>query len=232
MYYLDCKCLLKKDGTFLISQGRAKLLRLIDETGSISDSARELSMSYRHAWGTVKKIEDAAGFQVIKTHRGGSDKGGSVLTEEGRTLLEIYDKLKNEHVGKVYRRPALTVDGILVEEDKLLLIVRKADPYKGKYALPGGFVEYGETVEKAVVREMKEETGLDCRVKELLGVYSDPERDPRGHTISTVFTLKRVGGELTASSDAEDVGYFTLAELPKLAFDHGKIVQDYLNSSL
>ncbi len=231
MYHLECKCLLKKDGEFVISRGRARLLELVDETGSISESAKELKMSYRHAWGIIKKIEGDAGFEVIKTHRGGSDKGGSVLTSKGKELLETYHELKKEHRGDVYMNPAITVDGILREEDKIVLIERKNEPFKGKHALPGGFVEYGETVEEAIVREVKEETGLECVVKDMVGVYSDPKRDPRGHTISVVFELDIVSGKLKASTDASDVGYFNIRELPDLAFDHDKIIQDYLLST-
>ncbi len=212
-----------------MSEGRARLLELIDQNGSISDSARELGMSYRHAWGILKKMNEASGSDVVETHRGGRDGGGSVLTSEGRALLDTYNSLKREHQGTVYRKPSLTVDGILVEGEKILLIVRKNDPFRGRYALPGGFVDYGETVEEAMVREMKEETGLDCVVESLLGVYSDPDRDPRGHTVSTVFTLKRIGGELAASTDALEAGFFTLGNLPKLAFDHVKIVRDFLD---
>ncbi len=231
MYHLDCKCLLKRDGEFVISQGRVKLLMLIEKTGSLSESAKELKMSYRHAWGIIKKIEEAAGFEVIRTHRGGSDKGGSVLTERGKELLNTYHELKREHSDKVYRNPSLTVDGVLCHGESILLIKRKNPPFEGDYALPGGFVEYGETVEEAVIREMKEETGLDCDIEKIVGVYSDPKRDPRGHTISVVFELKKRCGKLKASSDASEVRYFNTKDLPDLAFDHEKIIRDYLLSS-
>ncbi|MCK5038278.1 MAG: NUDIX hydrolase, partial [Thermoplasmata archaeon] len=102
----------------------------------------------------------------------------------------------------MYQNPALTVDAIILIDDKLLLIQRGNDPFKGYYALPGGFVEYGERVEEAVEREVKEETGLDAEVQELIGVYSAPDRDPRGHTISVVFHLEVIGGELKAGDDA------------------------------
>uniref|UniRef100_A0A7J3TJT7 NUDIX hydrolase n=1 Tax=Geoglobus ahangari TaxID=113653 RepID=A0A7J3TJT7_9EURY len=108
----------------------------------------------------------------------------------------------------------------------IVLIKRKNEPFKGYYALPGGIVEYGERVEDAVVREVREETGLECKIKKLVGVYSDPERDPRGHFVSICFLMEVVGGELRASSDAEDVKIFKLKELPKLAFDHEKMIKD------
>ena len=124
------------------------------------------------------------------------------------------------------RRPVLTVDAIIIRNDKsIVLVKRKDDPFKGSFALPGGHVEYGETVEEAVVREAKEETGLDVDVEDLFGVYSDPHRDPRGHTVSVVFVCKEVGGELEAGSDAAEVRSFK--KPPEgLAFDHAKILKD------
>ena len=130
----------------------------------------------------------------------------------------------------MYQNPALTVDAIILIDDKLLLIQRGNDPFKGYYALPGGFVGYGERVEDAVEREVKEETGLDAEIQELIGVYSAPDRDPRGHTISVVFHLEVIGGELKAGDDAVGVKLFELDELPELAFDHSDIIWDFLQN--
>ena len=130
----------------------------------------------------------------------------------------------------MYQNPALTVDAIILIDDKLLLIQRGNDPFKGYYALPGGFVGYGERVEDAVEREVKEETGLDAEVQELMGVYSAPDRDPRGHTISVVFHLEVIGGKLKAGDDAVGVKLFELDELPELAFDHSDIIWDFLQN--
>lgn len=124
------------------------------------------------------------------------------------------------------KSPALTVDGVFLEGRSILLIQRKHEPFQGAWALPGGFVEYGETTENAIRREMVEETGLKISVRRLLGVYSDPARDPRGHTITVVYLLDRVGGTLTAGDDAGNVRFFKADELPKLAFDHLVIVKD------
>ncbi|WP_290900461.1 NUDIX hydrolase [Ferroglobus sp.] len=120
----------------------------------------------------------------------------------------------------------LTVDAIIPYEGGIVLVRRKNEPFKGKYALPGGIVEYGERVEDAAVREAEEETGLKCKIERLVGVYSDPNRDPRGHFVSICFILIPVGGELKAGSDAEDVKVFKLEELPELAFDHEKMIKD------
>lgn len=120
----------------------------------------------------------------------------------------------------------LTVDAIIPYKGGIVLVRRKNEPFKGKYALPGGIVEYGERVEDAAVREAEEETGLKCKIERLVGVYSDPNRDPRGHFVSICFILAPVGGELKAGSDAEDVKVFKLEELPELAFDHEKMIKD------
>lgn len=124
------------------------------------------------------------------------------------------------------KTPALTVDGVVFNDQSILLVQRKYEPFKGAWALPGGFVEYGEKTEDAVVREVLEETGLTTRIRLLLGAYSDPHRDPRGHTVSIVYILERVGGELNAGDDASSVRFFKQDELPTLAFDHAQIVKD------
>ena len=125
------------------------------------------------------------------------------------------------------KKPSVTVDGVIIKDGKVLLIKRKNEPFKGRWALPGGFVEYGETVEQAVLREVKEETGIDAEIKKLVGVYSDPRRDPRGHTISIAFLLAARGAATAAAGDdAIDAKFFDLDNLPLLAFDHDKIIKD------
>lgn len=127
-----------------------------------------------------------------------------------------------------YKNPALTVDGVIIKNRKILLIKRKNKPFKNKWALPGGFVEYGERVEAAVVREINEETGLKTEIIKLVGVYSDPDRDPRGHTVSVVFLLDIIGGKLSNGDDACDAKFFHLEALPNLSFDHEKIINDVI----
>lgn len=124
--------------------------------------------------------------------------------------------------------PKLTVDAFWVSRGRLLLIRRAREPFRGRWALPGGFVEAGETTEAAVLRELEEETGLTARVSALLGVYSDPKRDPRGPTVSVVY---RVGGrpsEPQGRDDAAEARWHPTRSLPPLAFDHAKIVADGL----
>ena len=123
-----------------------------------------------------------------------------------------------------YRNPTPTVDIIIHKEGRILLIKRKNPPYG--WAFPGGFVDEGETVEHAAVREAKEETGLDVQLTELLYVYSDPKRDPRQHTLSVVF-IADSNGIAVASDDAVELAYFSLDALPELAFDHAQIANDF-----
>ena len=128
----------------------------------------------------------------------------------------------------MHRNPQLTVDAVIKKNQKIVLIKRKQEPYRGQYALPGGFVEYGETVEAALRREVFEETGLVVKIKSLVGVYSDPDRDPRGHVVSIAFAADVVGGALAAGSDASDAMLWDIADLPPLAFDHEQIISDSL----
>ena len=130
----------------------------------------------------------------------------------------------------VYLNPVPTVD-IIIEvqtdggERGIVLIHRKNAPIA--WALPGGFVDYGESLEQAAVREAREETGLEIDAVEQFHTYSDPRRDPRRHTISTVFTAK-ARGNLRAGDDAAEAGIFGEENLPlPLAFDHGQILRDY-----
>ena len=129
----------------------------------------------------------------------------------------------------MHRNPALTVDVVVVEDSKILLVKRGQPPHQGEWALPGGFVEYGETVEAAAKREVQEETGIAIDLSAILGVYSDPERDPRGHTVSVVFVGKMVGGQLQGGDDAADARWYDIDDLreEQLAFDHEMIVQDF-----
>ena len=120
----------------------------------------------------------------------------------------------------------LTVDAIIPHKGKIVLIKRKNEPFKDCYALPGGIVEYGESVETAVLREVKEETGIEGKIYKLVGVYSKPDRDPRGHFVSVCFIVLPKKGEFRAGSDAKDIALFPVNSLPKLAFDHKKMIKD------
>lgn len=126
-----------------------------------------------------------------------------------------------------HRNPVPTVDIIISYMEGIVLIKRKNLP-EG-WALPGGFVDYGETLEQAAMREAKEETGLDVQLTRQFHSYSAPHRDPRQHTISTVF-IADAAGRAEAGDDAADLGVFHEDNLPEnLAFDHKDILRDYFN---
>ena len=131
-----------------------------------------------------------------------------------------------------YPRPMLTVDTVVLtleETPSILLIQRGNPPFAGDWALPGGFVDEGETVAEAAPRELGEETGLRVEPLEMLGVYDTPGRDPRGWTVSVVY-LARIPArvEVKGGDDASDARWFAVDELPELAFDHAVIVADAL----
>ncbi len=131
---------------------------------------------------------------------------------------------------KKHRNPVPTVD-IIIEiqredgKEGIVLIKRKNPPHG--WAIPGGFVDYGESLEEAAAREAKEETSLDVQLKRQFHTYSDPDRDPRQHTISTVF-VATAQGQPKAQDDAQEIGIFTRDEIDfPLAFDHSRILEDY-----
>ena len=127
-------------------------------------------------------------------------------------------------------RPALTVDIVLFHRSgvdiEVLLIKRGREPFKGRWALPGGFVDKDESLEAAAARELREETGLHGIKLEQLAAFGDPGRDPRGHTVSVVFygTVSDRGAVI-AADDAADAKWHSVSHLPKLAFDHRKILR-------
>jgi 8-oxo-dGTP diphosphatase len=125
------------------------------------------------------------------------------------------------------RNPLLTVDAIIEIEGGIILIKRKNPP--PGWAIPGGFVDYGESLEDAACREAKEETSLDITLIRQFHTYSKPGRDPRHHTVSTIF-IATASGTPIAADDAKDIGIFTRDSLPKdIAFDHRQILEDYFS---
>jgi 8-oxo-dGTP diphosphatase len=125
--------------------------------------------------------------------------------------------------------PKLMVDVVIPSDRGVVLIRRGTEPFAGQWALPGGFVELGETVEAAAAREAAEETGLAVEVARLIGVYSEPERDPRGHNVSVAFLVRALGGELAAATDASEVSVLDPSSV-ELAFDHRRIIDDALST--
>jgi len=140
-----------------------------------------------------------------------------------------------------YRRPALTVDGVVLlhqidqepgNQYSVLLIERGAEPFKGRYALPGGFVDYGEDIEAAIHREIAEETGLTGLPFLQFRTFGKPGRDPRGHTVSVVYVAVLIGEApaVAGGDDAAAAAWFPVQSLPDLAFDHGLILGRVLDT--
>jgi len=124
--------------------------------------------------------------------------------------------------------PLLTVDIIIRYKGGIVLVDRAHEPFG--WSIPGGFVDFGETVEQAAIREAKEETNLDIQIDRQFHVYSDPKRDPRGEQAITLVLIADGKGTLKAGDDAKDAEVFSLDKpLPKLAFDHTQILKDYVN---
>lgn len=134
-----------------------------------------------------------------------------------------------------YPKPSVTTDCIIirkvVDNNQVLLIKRRDNPFAGKWALPGGFVEDNEDLEDGAKRELKEETGLTHVELHQFKTYGTPGRDPRGHTISVVYygIIKNNSIEMKAGDDAEEAAWFDMNQLPPLAFDHDQILKDFKN---
>ncbi len=122
----------------------------------------------------------------------------------------------------------IAADAVIVNEGKILLVRRGTEPFKGLWALPGGRLEDDETLEQCCIREAKEESGIDVEIVRLVGVYSDPNRDPR-KIIAISYLCKPAGGkEIPQEGEIQEVKWFPINQLPPLASDHGKMIKDAL----
>lgn len=139
------------------------------------------------------------------------------------------DKLSNNqpcpHCGR-YNNRAVTVDAVIIKDTKVLLIKRGVEPFKGYWALPGGHSDWDETLEETVKREVKEEIGVEVVSLKQIGIYSDPKRHPK-QSINVPYGAE-IQGEIKIGDDAKEFRWFVLKELPELAFDHRKVIEDYL----
>ncbi|NLK26622.1 MAG: NUDIX domain-containing protein [Euryarchaeota archaeon] len=227
-YRLEYSTWLEEDGVRVLGEREAEILRLIREKGSLTMAAEIAGMSYRQARDLLRDVECAAGARVVATRQGGS---GSALTERGEMLLTEYECRARRLSGQIrhlYRNPSFSADGIVIRDDQVLLVRRGKEPFAGRYALPGGFMELGESAEECVVREVEEETGLRAEVLDLIGAYTRPDRDPRGHICTLAYRLTVRGGSVRAGDDASEAAFFPLSALPELAFDHRRILEDAL----
>ncbi len=231
-YHIGIKVRLDSpDGDALLGEGRAELLELVEERSSLSEAAKEMGMSYRYAWGIIRKISEVAGAPIAESTRGGASGGRTMLTPLGREMLDTFrrveDALQEEVRRGAFPHPRLTVDAIAVREDRVLLVRRGNPPFEGRWALPGGFVDKGEHLEEAVLRELMEETGAAGEVLGIVGAYSRPDRDPRGHTISVVYAISVDAEDVVGGDDAAEAAWHDLMSPPELAFDHDEVLADY-----
>lgn len=178
------------------------------------------------AVGEVALEPNLANYPGIRLNGGyfSFDKGWGFVT-----YPNMKKEIKCPHCGEIaytLRNPLVTVDIIIELDDRGIVLIKRKNPPYG-WAIPGGFVDYGESLEQAAVREAREETSLNVKLIKQFHTYSQPERDPRHHTISTVYIAKS-SGTPKAQDDATTIGIFKEEELPEvLAFDHKEILREY-----
>ena len=215
---------LTKDGEDVLDSDDLHLLLLIREGGT-DGAAATLKISKRTVLRKVHEIERKVSGKVVE--KGTLSPRGNELVER----MELYVRLLEAQLENLWKNPSVTCDGLVLRKGKVLLVKRGREPFRGCYALPGGFVEYGESTEDCVVREIREETGLETEVVRLVGVYSEMGRDPRGHFITLLYLLREKGGALRAGDDADSAEFFAPSDLPDLAFDHGTMIADGLKAA-
>ncbi|MFA5312543.1 MAG: NUDIX domain-containing protein [Methanomassiliicoccales archaeon] len=220
-----CELVLKEDDHVVLDPEGAKLLEMVYSFGSLTVMAKRMGVPEGEVAGALDSL-NRNGNALVEI-----DAEDASLTDRGREALDVYrtrQKVLDSQLDNLWKRPWLTTDGIIIYEGRVVLIRRGREPFKGMFALPGGIVEHGERVEDCVVREMREETGLETRVASLSGVYSDPDRDPRGHFVTIAFNLEAEGGKLAAGDDAASVRLFDICDLPEMASDHRRILDEAL----
>ena len=170
--------------------------------------------------GVPKDLHELAPLHLELTEGAFSLETATALGVLAGRLYEALDQAQRPN------NPPLAADPLVVHEGKVLLVKRGREPFKGRWALPGGFVDPGESVEAAVLRELKEETGLVGAIDRLHGVYSAAGRDPRGPTVSVVYRVRVQSVDAKGGDDAEEAKFWPIDALPPLAFDHAQIVRD------
>ena len=178
-------------------------------------------------------IQNVAARLLALTGEGALQTEGMPPGEALRNALDIYENkvsLSREQLINRWKSPSVAADSILVRDGKLLLVRRGNEPYRGCYALPGGIVDEWETLEQCALRELMEETGIRGSIRGILGVYSDPDRDPRVRMISAAYVIDYIEGEPRAGDDASAALFFPLSDLPGLAFDHDRVVEEFRRS--
>lgn len=208
----------------MLGEEEAALLRLIAERRSMPSAAECAGMGAADATAMLRRAEEDCRTRLVSV----GDDGVELTAEGERLLMELEGRRRRmeDQLRSMYRNPVFSVDGIVVRDGKVLLVRRGKEPFAGRYALPGGFMDVGETAEEAVAREVEEETGLIAEALDLVGAYTRPGRDPRGHICTLAYRMVVRGGSLRAGDDAAEAAFFPLRSLPDLAFDHADILAD------
>lgn len=220
----DAELVLKRYGRTALDGTGCAVLEAIRDFGDPAAIAKMTGITTGDLAGTVYSLNLQFGSALATI-----ESDGYFLTQDGEEAISQYrlkERMLREQLRNLWQKPWISTDGVILLDGKLVLIKRGSEPFKGMYALPGGIVEYGESLEECVVREMREETGLDTEIIGLLGAYSDPGRDPRGHFISIIYFLRPIGGTLAAGDDAAGAELFPLDALPELAADHATIIRN------
>ena len=176
------------------------------------------------------KVVDLENGQILKNRNGVNDYVDFSMSLMAYDWPVITDTDRDRYVPpapKEYKSPSLAVDIIIVLDDGKIVLIERKNPPHG-WALPGGFVDYGETLKAAAIREAKEETCLDVEIVSLLNIYDEPDRDPRQHVISAVFIARARNQTPKAADDAKNLKTFDVTSIPDLAFDHDKILNDFI----
>lgn len=138
---------------------------------------------------------------------------------------------KCKKCGRYLNNRIVTVDAIIVQDKRILLVKRGKDPYKDYYALPGGIVNIDNDIKETIIKEAKEETGLNVKINKYIGFYDDPRRDlSERHSITFAYSVNIISGKVRAGDDAKETKWFDLDKLPKLAFDHEQMIEDYIKT--
>ncbi len=228
MYVLKFYAWLERNGVFAMDEALAAILRAWEREGSLARASRAAGVELGQARALVRHAGEALGGPLLRA--GKSPPRLTLAASRALREFESRNGALHVHLAGGQRSPILSVDAVVPYRSSIVLVRRRHPPYQGHLVLPGGIVEYGERVEEAIVREVREETGLRTAVDHLVGVYSNPKRDPRGHNVSTLFSVRVVGGRLKAGDDAEGVELHPLDRLPRLGFDHAQMVREYMAS--